>query len=155
MATLQLIVVVTAPPSGVVFAIQSGRDGLQAPFASTPDAISFALVLDVGAPKADESFGFRGPFVQGRPSDRFVYLNSGSRAGQPQTPWDRRAKIKLGDLPSPLIRAALGDPDQAVEVRVPGTMRDGGPVCATVPVDRLTTRLLIRARAPDCEPAER
>ncbi|NIM43437.1 MAG: hypothetical protein GTN84_19545 [Hydrogenophaga sp.] len=129
---LQVILVVEAPPPGVSFAVQSGRDQLLPPFASTGDSLSFAFSLDLGAALADGAFNFRGPLAQGTPAERFVYLNSGTYAGQRQTPWERRAKIKLGDIPRDLVARAAGRPDLAIEGRLRGTARDGGPVCATV-----------------------
>lgn len=129
---LQLILTLTALPAGVQFAVQHGRDGLLPPYASTSESISFAITMDLGPTLADGAFNFRGPFAQGTPSDRFVYVNSGGYAGQPGTPWERRAKIKLGGIPRGLVEAAAGDPDVAIECRIHGTMRDGGPVCATV-----------------------
>lgn len=130
---LQLILVITAPPPGVLFAVQSGRDGLLAPYASTPASLSFALTLSLGPALADGSFNFRGPFAQGTPADRFVYVNSGTYAGQVGCPWERRAKIKLTGIPRHLVETAAGDVNSAIEGHIHGTAKDGGPVCATVP----------------------
>lgn len=132
-AELQIILVLTAPPSGVLFAVQHGRDGLLQPYASTAESISFAITLSLGPALADGSFNFRGPFAQGTPADRFVYVNSGTYAGQLGCRWERRAKIKLAGIPRQLVEAAAGDANCAIEGRIPGTARDGGPVCATVP----------------------
>lgn len=143
-ARLQVIFVVEAPPPGVLFAVQSGRDELLPPFASTAESLSFALSLELGPPLADGAFNFRGPLAQGTPADRFVYLNSGTYAGQQQTPWERRAKIKLGGIPRDLVASAAGQVDLAVEARIRGTARDGGPVCASVNPPDITWHLASR-----------
>lgn len=143
-AELQIILVLTAPPSGVLFAVQRGRDGLLQPYASTADFISFAITMSLGPALADGSFNFRGPFAQGTPADRFVYVNSGTYAGQLGCRWERRAKIKLAGIPRQLVEATAGDANCAIEGRIPGTARDGGPVCATVPPLSISWHLATR-----------
>ncbi len=142
---IQLILVLTDPLPGVVFAVQHGRDGLLPPYASTANTQSFAFTLPLGPALPDGTFNFRGPFTQGTPADRFIYLNSGTYAGQQDTPWARRAKIKLAGMPRDLVEAALGDTDRAIEARLNGTMRDGGPVCASVPPASIQWRLVVRS----------
>lgn len=145
-AELQIILAVTAFPSGVRFAVQHGRDGLLPPYASTAELVSFAITVTLGPTLPDGSFNFRGPFAQGTPADRFIYLNAGTYAGQQDSRWERRAKIKLAGIPRPLVETAAGDANCAIEGRLHGTARDGGPVCATVdPLSiswHLTTRPL-------------
>ncbi len=129
---LQIILTVVQPPPGVLFAVQRGRDELLPPYAQTAESLSFALTVRLGPARADGSFNFLGPYTQGTPDDRFVYVNSGVRAGQVDTPWERRAKIKLGGIPREMVEAAAGVPHRAVQAHIHGTMRDGGPVCASV-----------------------
>lgn len=129
---VQIILLITAALPGVRMAVQHGRDGLLSPYASTAELASFALTLSLGPARPDGSFNFRGPFAQGTPADRFIYLNSGTYAGQPDTLWSRRAKIKLAGIPQSLVETAAGDAHCAIEARIHGTARDGGPVCATV-----------------------
>ena len=68
-----------------------------------------------------------GPFVQGPPRQRFVYLDIGTYAGQADSCWSRRLKVPLDGIPEKFIRTG-----GVLEARVPGTGRDGGPNCATV-----------------------
>jgi len=75
-----------------------------------------------------------------------VYINTGVRAGQPDSCWDRRAKVPLGGITSDLIAAALAG-DVALEARIEGTARDGGPACATVPLLGDGWRLVPKAAA--------
>ncbi len=69
-----------------------------------------------------------GPYVRREgPTRRFVYIGIGPHAGDPASPWDRRAKIDVHDIPPDLLR-----PDAVLEVILPGRAKDGGPACATV-----------------------
>jgi len=144
-AGLQIILVVVNPPPGVVFAVQHGRDGLLPPYAAAADALSFALTLPLGPALPDGTFNYRGAFAQGTPAERFIYLNSGTYAGQQDTPWARRAKIQLAGVPRDLVESAAGHAHRAIEGRLSGTMRDGGPVCASVPPASTQWRLVERA----------
>lgn len=143
--SLQLILTLQSPPPGVDFAVQRGRDELVRPFLATTDAVSFAITLTLGPLLADGSPNFRGPFAQGTPADRFVYVNSGFYAGQMGTPWERRAKIKLADIPIALVERAAGNPSAAIEARIEGTMKDGGPVCASVRAPQISWQMVTRS----------
>ena len=70
---------------------------------------------------------FTGPFVQGPPRERFIYLDIGAFAGQTDSCWSRRLKIPLTTITWADVTATA-----VLEARVPGTGRDGGPACATV-----------------------
>lgn len=76
-----------------------------------------------------------GPYAQGKPDDRFIYLNSGTLAGQPESCFTRRAKIKTSGITWKLVEQALAD-EAIVEAHIEGRARDGGPCCATVPLLR-------------------
>ena len=143
---LQIVLSVVSPPLGVLFAVQEGRDGLVPPFLATTGLLSFAITLQLGPRLADGAFNFRGPFAQGLPADRFVYLNSGTYAGQTGTPWERRAKVMLAGIPRELLENAAGDPDAAIEARIVGTMKDGGPVCASVRPPQIAWQAMPRPR---------
>ena len=62
----------------------------------------------------------------------FVYVTSGKRAGQANTPWNRRAKIPLAGITASMIRSALRAPGARIETEIAGTGSDGGPACAAV-----------------------
>ena len=142
---VQLIVRVQDPPAGVAFAVQRGRSDLLAPFAVESGSPAFAFTLKIGQPLASGGANFLGEFAQGSPADRFIYINSGVRAGQSASRWERRAKLKLASLPGPLLTVAAGRPGRAVLDTVPGVAPDGGPICATVPSDAVTWALAERA----------
>src|SRR3954471_16869912 len=89
---LALRIIVRQPPRGVAFAVQYGRDELVPPSAPATDALVFDFTVRVGSAGGGAGPRLLGPFVQGPPSARFVYVTSGTRAGQPTSKWDRRAK---------------------------------------------------------------
>ena len=132
-AAVRLRISVLQPPAGVQFRLQEGRAELVAPTRVTRDGIQFEFTLRLGPPRRGQP-NFLGPAAQGPPDGRFVYINSGRRAGQQGTAWDRRAKIPLRGITTALLTAALTDGRQVLEARIAGTGRDGGPACATVPL---------------------
>jgi hypothetical protein len=138
---LQLRLVVVSPPKGVAFAVQRGRADLLFSTIERPGFIQFDLALRVAGVLADGSPNYGGEFAQGTAADRFVYLNSGTLAGQAESCWTRRAKLKLGSIPIEIAEAAVGKPGSVVEARVLGTMPDGGPICASVKADAVTWEL--------------
>ncbi|MBN8749019.1 Uncharacterised protein [Xylophilus ampelinus] len=142
---LHVVLTLLGPPPGVVFAVQRGRDELVPPFMAADQAVSFAITVTLGPPLADGAINFGGPFAQGRPSERFVYLNSGTYAGQVGTPWARRAKISLVGIPRALVEGASGDAQAAVQAQIVGAMKDGGPVCASVRAPQIAWRRVIAA----------
>ena len=77
---------------------------------------------------------FLGAAAQGPADGRFVYINSGRRAGQLATLWDRRAKVPLRGISMAMAQAAMTDEATLLEARIAGTGKDGGPACATVPL---------------------
>lgn len=131
---LPVRLVVVRPPRGVTFRVQRGRAELLPPTRETDDEIAFDFTLRVRGREGDGAPNFLGPYAQGRPADRFVYVNSGTCAGQADSCWSRRAKVPLARLGWPLVEAALASPGAVVEARIEGTGKDGGPACATVPL---------------------
>jgi len=69
-----------------------------------------------------------GPFVRREgPVRRFVYIRIGTSAGDHSSPWSRRAKIDIHDIPPALLT-----PGAVLEVELPGRARDDTPACATI-----------------------
>jgi hypothetical protein len=118
------------PPGGVAMQVQKGRDELVPPSEETNERLVFDMVIDVqiesGAPN------FLGKFAQGPKQSRFIYLNSGTYAGQSDTQWSRRAKISLMDVTVKQVRELLSSPGARLEISIRGTGTDGGPVCASI-----------------------
>jgi hypothetical protein len=121
-----LRIIVENPP--VRFAVQRGKDQLLEGKA----AGAKQLVFEFSVRARDDGSGapnFLGPFAQGPVGGRFVYVNSGTLAGEPRSGWTRRAKVSLGGITWAMIRKG-----SVIEARIEGTARDGGPACATVPL---------------------
>lgn len=126
---LTLRIIVEQPPSGVDFALQKGSGSNYEPVQtqrSTGDDLRFEFQPSIRDGVSDSMAAMGGPFVQGPPRQRFVYLDVGTYAGQADSCWSRRMKIPLEGIPSKLLRTG-----GVLEARVPGTGRDGGPACAT------------------------
>ena len=129
--TLRLIV--RHPVPGVELRVQRGRDGLLAPSEVSANAVTFEFSLDVQT-RADGSAALRGPEVQGPPAARFVYVTVGTRAGQADSPWDRRAKVPLAGLGAALVATAVERPGTLLVAAIEGRGRDGTPACASIPL---------------------
>jgi hypothetical protein len=127
---LTLRIVLERPPAGVDFGLQKGSGSLfetvQTQRSTGKDLVfEFQPVIRKGVP--DSVAALSGPFVQGPPRQRFVYIDIGTIAGQADSCWSRRLKVPLAGIPAKAL--ATGG---VLEARVPGTGRDGGPTCATV-----------------------
>jgi hypothetical protein len=129
---VQIRIIVDDPPNGVVFQLQRGKQELVPAMRARPKEIVFEFTVRIGRRQTGEP-NFLGSFVQGPPAGRFVYINSGTLAGQADSCWTRRAKVPLTGIPWDLIKRALAA-DSIMESRVAGTGRGGGPACATVPL---------------------
>lgn len=134
-------IVVDAQPRGVKFAVQRGKADLLPPSPGEADSLRFDFSLRVAVDPGDGSFNFLGEFAQGPRADRFVYLNSGTYAGQQHTTWARRAKLKLAAIPAAVVEGAMKSPQNVIEARLAGTGSDGGPICATVKPDAIEWRI--------------
>jgi hypothetical protein len=129
-----LRIIVVSPPPDVVFAVQLGRDGLLGPVRSARDAVTFEFTLRLGPSRAGGLPTLRGAAAQGPPAARFIYLNSGRRAGDAASGWDRRAKLPLDGINAETVASLRATPGAMLEARVAGTAGDGGPACGTVPL---------------------
>ena len=131
--TVTLRVTIDAPVPGVALAVQEGRDGLVPPVRATGEVVTFEVraAVRVGA---DGTCTLTGPAVHGPPAGRFLYIAVGTRAGQPASPWNRRAKVPLAGIPGALLAAARTQAGVVLAARIAGRAKDGGPACATVPL---------------------
>jgi len=132
---LRCRIVLAAPPSGVAFALQVGHGAdfdLAHDQQSTGRDLTFEFSIEVRATDDTGEPDFRGASVQGPRGQRFIYISSGTYAGQPGSRWGRRLKVPLAGITRDTIDRALANPRAVLEARVPGTARDGGPNAATV-----------------------
>lgn len=133
---ITLRVVLTEPTKDVDFGLQKGSgsnyETVQKQRVSGGD-ISFKFPVKIkGDKKNDPIPKFSGEFVQGPAGNKFIYIDIGTCAGQPNTPWSRRLKIPLAGIGWQEIDQLTTDPKLILETTVPGTGKDGGPNCATV-----------------------
>ena len=128
-------IVLEKPPAGVDFGLQKGRGSAYEVIQRQRSGIGdlcFEFTVRVSADSKGGGPTLLGPFVQGPPDARFVYLDIGTYAGQQDTQWSRRLKVPLSGITLQMIDQ-IKDPSKIVfETRVPGTGKDGGPNCATV-----------------------
>ena len=129
---LRLRISVVDPPANISWALQLGRDELVEPTASTSSRISFEFSVEVVAGDSPGAFRLRGPAVQGRPGERFVYLCVGAYAGQVGAPASGRAKISLEGITPRLLDEVKRTRSRLLEARFAGTARVGGPSRASV-----------------------
>ncbi|BBH70478.1 hypothetical protein ACTI_71630 [Actinoplanes sp. OR16] len=86
--------------------------------------------FDVDVRHVDGFIDVGGPWVHGRPGQRFLYLSWGAVDGESFAMF-RRAKLLFGDIPGPLLRAAA-DGSGTLVGRLGLTDAEGGPRCARV-----------------------
>jgi hypothetical protein len=124
------------PLAGVQFCMQRGKGELVGAVVSK--GLDLRFDFEVRA-KLGPDGGVRllGPFVQGPPSARFVYICIGTYAGQTASPWSRRAKVPLTGIDWAMIEAGAGNP---LAASYNGTMKDGSPAAATVKLIRPWSR---------------
>ncbi|MET4683274.1 DUF5990 family protein [Brevundimonas faecalis] len=123
---IRLRLTIQDPVPGVRYSLQ-GKEGEPVDAATASDApLSFEAPVTL-----NDDGRLTGPFVRREGATRrFVYIAIGKHAGDPDSPWDRRAKIDIHDIPADLLQAARDG--RPLELRLPGRGRDGSPVCATV-----------------------
>ena len=106
--------------------VQVRRDAAHLVRADEPEA-SWDVEVEV-VRKAD--LDFRGPAVQGKRGDRFIYLTWGDVGPNGSFEMFRRAKLMLDRVEPQLIESAIEA--DCLEATVDLTGDDGGPLCARV-----------------------
>ena len=133
---LTLQIILTSPTTDVDFGLQKGSGNNYETVQkqrSTSQNLSFKFSVEVKGDRVKDAMPkFSGPFVQGPPGDKFVYIDIGTYAGQTNTKWARRLKIPLNGIAWSQVDKINSNPKFILECRVPGTGSDGGPNCATV-----------------------
>ena len=82
---LTLRIVIEQPPAGVDFALQRGSGSTYEPVQkqrSGGNDIAFEFQPSIKDGVSDSMAALSGPFVQGPPRQRFVYVDIGTYAGQ-------------------------------------------------------------------------
>lgn len=120
--TVTLRLTIDDPVPGVRYSLQ--KDDLPfEPLTAGDSPVSFELPITL-----HPDGRMTGPFVRREGKERrFVYIRIGTSAGDCFSPWSRRAKIDIHDIPGNLLV-----PGAVLEVHLPGRGKDGSPTCATV-----------------------
>lgn len=128
-------IVVEDPLAGATYCVQRGRSELLVPSYSTISILIFEFPLTLADIDADPP-RLTGEYAQGPAQQRFVYINSGTMAGQKNTGWTRRAKVPLYRIGGSLLARAVqrASDSLVLEARIHGLAKDGGPACGTVPL---------------------
>jgi len=128
---LTLRIVVERPPAGVDLALQKGSgqayETEQKQRSTKGKDVVFEFQPTIRDGVSDGMAALGGPFVQGPPRQRFVYIDVGTYAGQADSGWGGRMKVPLEGISKQTIAAG-----GVLEARVPGTGRDASPAFATV-----------------------
>jgi hypothetical protein len=109
--------------------VQRQREVVDLVRGDAPEAC-WDLRIDV-VPGRDGGLDFRGPWVQGKPGERFVYLSWGEVGEDGQFAMFRRAKLWIGTIGEERLQRAI-ETGAAIEGRLPLTDSRGGPLCASV-----------------------
>jgi hypothetical protein len=123
-------VIVLSPLAGVTMRVQGGRDELLPPEDASDSELRFEF--DTSVDVSDAGLNFLGKYAQGPKDSRFVYVNSGTYAGEHHSCWGRRAKLSLMTITREQVEKVLEGSDLLLEITMPGVGRDGGPTCASV-----------------------
>ncbi|CAN5210188.1 hypothetical protein BH18ACT4_BH18ACT4_04810 [soil metagenome] len=107
--------------------VQIGRDPAQPVRA---DQSGTRWEVDVEVVRKGGVLDFRGPAVQGKRGDRFIYLTWGSLSTAGEFEMFRRAKLMLDRVEAGVIESAVRTGCLAALVDLTGN--DGGPRCARV-----------------------
>ena len=94
------------------------------------DAAAANWTIDCNIRRINGGVDVTGPYVQGRPGGRFIYLSWLSDQGPGPCGMFRRGKIRLDSLPEPVVAHALAGGPIAVRIRL--TDDQGGPACASI-----------------------
>src|SRR5579875_1955187 len=113
------------PVSGLAYALQNKKSEPVGAVVAGTEPLSFEVPVQVApGPR------FPGEFVRSEgQTRRFVYIAIGAQAGDGASPWSRRAKIDIHDLPPELLDRALAG--EVLEARLAAKDKQGGPACAT------------------------
>jgi hypothetical protein len=107
--------------------VQEGRNPAQLVRADAPEA---HWHLEVDLVRKDGEVDFRGPAVQGKRGERFIYLTWGEVSSTGAFEMFRRAKLMLHRIDRILIDNAAQTGRLAAKIDLTGG--DGGPRCARV-----------------------
>ncbi len=133
---LCLTIELHAPPEGHAFCLQRGKgakserlDYIEA----TGDDISFDVTVTVRQGKIPGAPDFAGPFVQGRPGERFFYLCVGQCSELVEPQWSGRVKVPLSSITWDTVEQARASSGR-LHASYAASRPNGRPTLASVPL---------------------
>ncbi len=130
---LTLRIILVKPTPGVEYGIQKGNainyETVQKQKSSSND-LCFEFKVQVKFDEGDNPV-FLGPFTQGPPKERFIYIDIGTYAGQKNTGWSRRLKIPLKSISRDIVEKLSRANVLLAKVQGSGG-KDGGPTRGTI-----------------------
>ncbi|WP_404369842.1 DUF5990 family protein [Sphingomonas sp. MMS24-J45] len=133
---IALRIIVEQPVPGVRHSLQ-GKDDTPIDPKTSADGEALAFDLKIRIAPGPRFFGDQ--IRREGPQRRFIYIRIGQSAGDCMSPWSRRMKIDVHDLPADLLARAMRG-EGTLEITVNGTGKDGTPACATVSRTAATVR---------------
>ena len=134
---LRLTIELHDPPEGHAFCLQRGKGARSERLEyieATGDDISFDLTVTVRKGKNPGAPDFAGPFVQGRPGERFFYLCVGQCSELVEPQWSGRVKVPLSSITWDLVEeAGLGV--GRLRAGYVASRPNGAPVLASVSLE--------------------
>ena len=131
---LPIRIVVEDPIPRLTIVLQRGaaaKATLIPPTIRSMATVAFDLAVTVDGHLADGRPRLLGHSVQGPPDARFVYLVVGRHAGQADSEWGGRVKVRLSGLGWEQIEAL--PTGCRLVARIPGRSPKGGPALASLP----------------------
>lgn len=134
---IRLKVTLVEPPRGYAFCLQRGKGGKseRLDYVEVDNGdIAFELTVTVRPGKASSAPDFGGPFVQGRPGERFFYVCVGRCSAIAEPHWIGRVKVPLRSITGPVVAPAMAEPQTVLAARYAASRPTGGPALASVPL---------------------
>jgi hypothetical protein len=118
------------PVPGCAYALQRRDGGIDQVQLAGQEALTFTTSITLKLAR-DGTLDPAGLHASGPRRGRFLYINSGTMAGQADSCWTRRAKVSLESLVA-AVPPSYDVMPPLIETAIPGRAKDGGPVCASV-----------------------
>ena len=130
---LPLRIILESPTVGVDYGLQEGKgNNYTTVQKKRSDGKDVIFEFKVKYKTVAGSPIFLGPFAQGSVSDRFIYVDIGTMAGQKDSAWTRRIKIPLTSITNEMVQHFLPGAGMVIEAVIPGKGKGGGPNCGTI-----------------------
>jgi hypothetical protein len=127
-------IILEKTPLNVCFGLQKGKgtpyETIQKQLGNEQN-LSFEGEMQVKRTAAG-SYDFLGDCIQGKTTERFIYIGIGTAAGQLNSIWSRRLKVPLREITAEMMSKLNENDSFCLETKVPAIGKDGTPNCATV-----------------------